>query len=138
VIKISVKRFIEKGDRIEESSYFGLRIDNFFLASIITAPAPNAGQLLLRDNTAEGTIKKVLRRRAGYILTVARDNGHRSLLLGAWGCGVFRNNPSLVADAFKTWLSDRTFLGCFDRVVFAVYDPSPEQKTLQAFQALLL
>jgi hypothetical protein len=38
---------------------------------------------------------------------------------------------------YKIWLSDRRFLGCFDRIVFAVYDPSPEQKTLKAFQALL-
>lgn len=61
-------------------------------------------------------------------------NRHRSLLLGAWGCGVFRNNPDLVADAFLQWLHAPEFQGCFDRVVFAVYDPSKEQKTLKAFQ----
>ncbi len=75
-------------------------LESFFLASVITAPAPNAGQALGRDPTAGAKIEEALRRRAGYVLAVARDNGHRSLLLGAWGCGVFRNNPSMVADAF--------------------------------------
>ncbi len=71
-------------------------LDYFFLASVITAPAPNAGQVLRRDPQAHSEIETALRRRAGYVLTVARDRGHRSLLLGGWGCGVFRNDPQLV------------------------------------------
>ena len=109
-------------------------LDDFFLTSVITAPAPNAGQVLCRDSSAGAKIEATLRRRAGYVLTVARDNGHRSLLLGAWGCGVFRNDPSMVADAFGQWLKEPGFQGCFDRVVFGVYDPSKSQKTLKAFQ----
>ncbi len=109
-------------------------LDRYFLASVITAPAPNAGQVLRRDPTAHAEIERVLRRRAGYVLAVARDNGHRSLLLGAWGCGVFCNNASLVADAFGRWLESPAFGGCFDRVVFAIYDSSKSQDTLQAFQ----
>ena len=34
------------------------------------------------------------------VLAVARDQGHRALVLGAWGCGVFRNDPAQVAAAF--------------------------------------
>ncbi len=109
-------------------------LESFFLASVITAPAPNAGQALRRDPTAGAKIEEALRRRAGYVLAVARDNGHRSLLLGAWGCGVFRNNPSMVADTFGQWLSDPQFQGCFDRVVFGIYDPSKNKATLKAFQ----
>ncbi len=110
-------------------------LDEFFLASVITAPAPNAGQLLRRDPNAQAEIESVLRRRAGYVLAVARNNGHRSLLLGAWGCGVFCNDASMVADAFGQWLESPQFLGCFDRVIFAIYDSSKHKDTLHAFQS---
>lgn len=110
-------------------------LEYFFLASVITAPAPNAGQVLRRDAEAWPEIEKALRRRAGYVLAVARDNGHRSLLLGAWGCGVFRNSASMVADAFGQWLDDIRFRGCFDRVTFGVYDPSKHHETLKVFQS---
>lgn len=110
-------------------------LDEYFLASVITAPAPNAGQVLRRNPTAHSEIEQVLRRRAGYVLAIARDNGHRSLLLGAWGCGVFCNNASMVADAFGQWLESPLFHGCFDRVVFGVYDSSQNKDTLKAFQS---
>jgi uncharacterized protein (TIGR02452 family) len=110
-------------------------LDEYFLASVITAPAPNAGQLYRRDPNAGAAIERVLRQRAGYVLAIAADQGHRSLLLGAWGCGVFQNDPAMVADAFGQWLESPRFQGCFDRVTFAIYDSSKSQETLKAFQA---
>lgn len=109
-------------------------LDDYFLASVITAPAPNAGEVLRRKPSALSEVERILRRRAGYVMAVAQDNGHRSLLLGAWGCGVFRNSPAMVADAFGQWLESPRFKGCFDRVVFGIYDPSKNKATLQAFQ----
>lgn len=108
--------------------------DRLFLASVITAPAPNAGAALTRDSDAADEIEAVLRRRAEFVLAVAADNGHRTVLLGAWGCGVFRNDPALVADAFGAWLESPTYAGAFDRVVFAIFDKSPAQPTLTAFR----
>ncbi|MEN3327088.1 MAG: hypothetical protein V7638_1895 [Acidobacteriota bacterium] len=104
-----------------------------FLASVITAPAPNAGVVLSREPDALTTIEEALRRRAGLVLAVAAGNGHRTVLLGAWGCGVFRNDPALVADAFGTWLESDKFAAAFDRVVFAIYDRSKDRATLSAF-----
>ncbi len=109
-------------------------LNNYFLASIITAPAPNAGEALARDSEAGRDIVETLRRRSGMVLAVARDRGHRTLILGAWGCGVFRNDPVVVADAFGQWLEGDMFMGSFDRVVFAVYDKSYERSTLRAFE----
>jgi uncharacterized protein (TIGR02452 family) len=110
-------------------------LDDVFLASVIAAPAPNAGQALRRDPDCGEEIAATLERRAGMILAIARDNGHRSILLGAWGCGVFRNDPSMVADMFGRWLEHPSFLGCFDRVVFAVYTSKHNLGTLTAFQS---
>lgn len=105
-----------------------------FLASVITAPAPNAGVVLAREADAESKVETVLRRRAGLVLAVAAEHGHRTLLLGAWGCGVFRNSPTLVADAFGKWIESATFAGAFDRVVFAIYSASKDNGTLSAFE----
>lgn len=108
--------------------------DTVFLASVITAPAPNAGVVLTREPEAFSDVELALRRRAGYVLAIAADNGHRTVLLGAWGCGVFRNIPALVADAFGRWLESTMFAGAFDRIVFAIYDRSEQQTTLSAFR----
>jgi len=108
--------------------------DTLFLASVITAPAPNAGVVLSREPDALPKIEAALRRRAGLVLAVAAGNGHRNILLGAWGCGVFRNDPALVADAFGKWLESPRFAGAFDRAVFAIYDRSKERETLAAFR----
>lgn len=96
--------------------------DRVCLASVITAPAPNAGEVLRRDAAAGPAIEAALRHRAGLVLALARSRGHRNLLLGGWGCGVFRNDPAMVADAFGTWLESDTFSGAFDEVTFAVFD----------------
>ena len=108
--------------------------DVMFLASVITAPAPNASVALQRDPGSSPDIEVTLRRRAGMVLAVAAHHRHRNLLLGAWGCGVFRNTPSQVADAFGVWLASERFAGLFDRVVFAIYDKSPQRATLHAFE----
>lgn len=110
-------------------------LDTFFLASVITAPAPNAGQALARNPHAGPGIEACLRRRAAMVLAVARDKGHRHLLLGAWGCGVFRNDPCMVADAFGTALESTAFADAFDSVTFAVLDRSKTGATRAAFEA---
>lgn len=109
-------------------------LNNFFMASVITAPAPNAGQVLRRDGSAWPKIEDVLRQRAGYVLSIAEQQGYRTLLLGAWGCGVFRNQPSMVADAFGQWLESDRFSKSFERIVFAIYDPSKKKETFAAFR----
>lgn len=105
-------------------------LDDMYLASIITAPAPNAGSL---RNQEKKQLEHRLRERAGKILAVAESEGHRSLLLGAWGCGVFKNDPEVVADAFGTWLESPRFMGSFDYVTFAIYDSTSDKQILKAF-----
>jgi uncharacterized protein (TIGR02452 family) len=110
-------------------------LDRPFALSIITAPAPNAGEVLRRDPTAGPAVRATIDARAGRVLAVAADRGDRCLVLGAWGCGVFRNEARHVAEAFAGWLRAERFRGMFDDVVFAVSDPSPDQATLGAFRA---
>jgi uncharacterized protein (TIGR02452 family) len=102
-----------------------------FLLSIITSPAPNVGEAVRKGVGEERQVESTLKRRAGKILALAARRQHRCLVLGAWGCGVFRNDPEVVAGAF----SPVEELGSsFDPVVFAVYDRSKEQPNLRAFR----
>lgn len=105
-----------------------------FLLSIITSPAPNAGEAV-RNGRAEGhLVPAALARRAKQVLTVAATKGHRVLVLGAWGCGVFRNEPRRVAETFFDLLRSPDFAGVFDRVVFPIYDRSRPSATRRAFE----
>jgi uncharacterized protein (TIGR02452 family) len=65
---------------------------------------------------------------------VAAANGHRQLILGAWGCGVFGNDPAVVAGAFLGVLSAAPW---FERIVFAVYDRQPGTPTHTTFAGIL-
>lgn len=56
----------------------------------------------------------------------ARQNGQRDLVLSAFGCGAFRNDPNTVAKLYAEVLEEPAFQGQFDNVVFAIV-PNPLQ-----------
>jgi uncharacterized protein (TIGR02452 family) len=102
--------------------------------SFLTSAAPNTGQALRRDPSVRDRIQRVLCQRAERVLAVAAHHGVRQLVLGAWGCGVFRNDPRQVAEAFHTHLTtDGAFSSAFEQVVFAVWDRSPDSTNRAAF-----
>jgi uncharacterized protein (TIGR02452 family) len=78
----------------------------------------------------------VLDRRARRVLAAAAHHDHRRIVLGAWGCGVFRNDPAMVADVFASHLHGE-FAAAFDHVTFAVVDHAPSTPTRQAFESRL-
>jgi uncharacterized protein (TIGR02452 family) len=88
--------------------------------SFLTAAAPNLGAVVTSQPEAAGSVPGVLAARTARVLAVAAAHGHRRLVLGAWGCGVFRNDPDVVAEAFARQLARAQ--GHFDHVVFAVLD----------------
>ncbi len=96
-------------------------LERSYVVSVITAPAPNAGVHRERRGS-EAALAEALHRRAGMVLALAEAKRHRNLLLGAWGCGVFRNEPATVAEAFGSWLEHPLFADSFVRVCFAIYD----------------
>ncbi len=69
------------------------------------------------------------------LLWVAHAQRNKRLVLGAWGCGVFQNDPQMVARLFAEVLCPGgEFANAFAEVVFAIYDLSAEQSTLKAFE----
>lgn len=72
---------------------------------------------------------EILRRKVRGILAVATSNGHRHLVLGAWGCGAFGNDSEKLAIMFRSELQASSH--AFDHVVFAI----PKRRAnWQAFQ----
>lgn len=112
-------------------------LDQYYVSSFITAPAVNAGIVKDRGDADDQQIESVMKERIRYILDVAATNGHRTIVLGAYGCGVFRNDPAVVAKYFHDVLVGEGFSHSFERIVFAVYDRSAGQRTLKAFQRIM-
>jgi uncharacterized protein (TIGR02452 family) len=102
--------------------------------TFITSPAPNAGACADKRPEELPLIPEVLRRRSELVLALAASHGYKHLVLGAWGCGVFRNDPTVVAESFVGHLRHANWRGRFERVVFSVLDSSPSMDTFAAFQ----
>ena len=102
--------------------------------SMITAPAVNAGAVRANEPQNVSQIEPTMFGRIEKVLSLAVIHGHRSLVLGAWGCGVFKNDPADVAKWFHFHLcGSGTFARAFDVVVFAVFDKTPGEPTLRTF-----
>lgn len=91
---------------------------------------------MIRSRTPELAhhIPAALAARAERVLEVAAVRGYRRLVLGAWGCGVFRNDPAEVAGAFRALLTDGgRFAGHFEQIVFGILDRNDDSPTRAAF-----
>jgi uncharacterized protein (TIGR02452 family) len=100
-----------------------------FTTSFITMPAPNCRDVA----PSASTLTEVFRRRVEAVFAIAREFGRDTLVLGAWGCGAFRNDPALVARAFKWALFEAGWARSFERITFAVFDAKREGN-LAAFE----
>ena len=67
-------------------------------ADIITCAAPNKYAAQKYHNVSDEENEKVLRKRLLFIRDIVTDQGVDTLILGAFGCGVFGQNPQQVAD----------------------------------------
>jgi len=103
------------------------------VAGFITSAAPNAGAALDARPQELPLIPETFRRRSEYVLALAASEGYRHVILGAWGCGVFRNDPGVVVSAFAAHLLEGDWRNRFERVVFSVLDKSDDRATFHAF-----
>jgi len=83
------------------------------------------------DRDAEITKEKI---RA--VLRIGWMTGHSVLLLGALGCGAFRNPPWQVAELFKTVFEEPEFSQRFDEIHFAILD-SIQESNYEIFREVL-
>lgn len=101
-------------------------------ASVLTLPAVNMGQVLLKGENVEDA-KKAMRRRMKLALGIFAEYKAKHLVLGAYGCGVFRNDPKEIARWWRELLEEG--MGqYFDSVFHAVLDRSKDGHCIKAFQ----
>lgn len=104
-------------------------------ASVLTLPAVNFGQVLQKGEDPERA-RAVMKARMRRALEIFAHRGDKTLVLGAYGCGVFRNDPADVARWWQELLAEG-YGGCFRRIVYAVLDQSRSQSCISAFRALM-
>ncbi len=113
----------------------GTLLEQPYLVDFITSPAPNAGAIQRNEPEALPQIPIALHERSAKLLALAASQPCDALVLGAWGCGVFRNDPRMVASAFFEHLAEGgAFWGRFAFVLFSVLDTSESQRIYKAFE----
>jgi len=103
-----------------------------FRCAFVTAPAVNAGTYLKDGGGRQPDVAREMAARIDTVLTIMAGHGHEAAVSGAWGCGVFRNDPDIVAGLFREALLTR-FSGAFRVVAFAVPDWSAERRFIDPF-----
>ena len=98
-----------------------------WLLSFITCAAPYAPVI------GQPQAGELLQKRMHRVLAIARSYGHAALVLGAWGCGAFVNDPHRTAMDFRQAL-ENDYSGAFSDIVFAITDWSPDRKFLGPFR----
>ena len=102
---------------------------DWYNVDVITCAAPNLRNFerqkgLLVDKYGCGSItdkglKQLHIKRLRRILDIAISNKVESIILGAFGCGAFMNDPRIVADATVEAIKD--YLHAFKNIEFAVF-----------------
>ena len=119
--------------------------DELWSVNILTCAAPNlrerpsnAMNLYAGDTAAKITqteLEKLLTARIKRIFEIAIANGNEVLILGAFGCGAFRNPPEIVAKVFNTVMQD--YLCYFDTIEYAVYHTEREVANYETFKKIV-
>ena len=119
-----------------------MREKDWYTVNVITCAAPN-----LRERPSNGMnpdagskadritrqdLRMLLEARIQRIFQVAAAEGTEILILGAFGCGAFRNPPDIVADVFRDVTSK--YRKKFETIEYAVYHTDREAENYRAFQ----
>lgn len=99
--------------------------------NVVTYAAPNAHHKLGADQASAA--RAIFRRRCMHVVRQASRWDTDVLVLGAWGCGEYANDPTMVAEEFKAAIASQA--GSIKRVVFAIYGV---QRNQEAFRKVFL
>ena len=110
-------------------------LDEPICVSMITSPAVNRGALARNDPHLLDSVDEVMQVRIDKLLALAHAQGHRVLVLGAWGCGVFANDPAQMAQWFANALVLGRWSGVFEKICFSVLEKK-DRGCLSAFEKM--
>lgn len=105
-------------------------------ADVLTCAAPNAHAAKKYKGVSDDRITNALIERIYTVLYHAMINANDVLILGAYGCGVFGNDPFDVAYIFRTLLNT-VFSVYFSAVIFAIPKDGKSEVNYRVFKDVI-
>lgn len=96
--------------------------------TVLTSAAVNMKEIIKRNESI--TLKNRMRK----LVKIFAREGCKSIVLGAFGCGVFGNNPEDVAGYWIDLLIDEEYEKYFETIIFSVYDGKAEKGSKGNYQ----
>lgn len=100
--------------------------------SVITCASPNWSVAMRYGKFTKNENLEAVSKRVEFILHIAANFYVKTLILGAFGCGVFAQDATEMSTIFKYWL-DGKYKNVFKHVVFAIPD-SPRDRNYTSFK----
>ena len=115
----------------------GVLLDDTVIVPVLTCAAPKVSGG--KEGMDETAYRQLVYNRIVGMLKAAAFFGYRTLILGAWGCGAYGNDASVISDLFRRALNELDYNGfnendLFDRIDFAVLDRTPSQFNYKQFK----
>ena len=104
--------------------------NEWFEVDVITCAAPYLAKI---KHTNGAALFELFKSRIKNIFEAARDNNVDYLILGAFGCGAFKNPPLIVAEAFRRTIEEQNYSKDFKQIIFAIKPTSEYCPNLSAF-----
>ena len=105
-------------------------------ANILTCAAPNKLNCINYNKFTFEENSKYLKSRIDFILNIFAQTYNEVLILGAYGCGVFNQDPREVASIFNDLLKTK-YIGVFKKVIFAVPNINSNNPNYTEFNNIL-
>ena len=119
--------------------------EDWYKVNVLTCAAPNLREQPSNCMNPHAGDKKVSLtnqelfdlhvKRGRRILDVAAAHGNEVIILGAFGCGAFKNPPEVVAAVYRQLMKE--YDGAFETVEFAVYCTERDKTNYEVFQSIL-
>ena len=105
--------------------------ENWFNVNVLTCAAPYIAK---RKHTNSKALKQLFKRRIKNIFECALSYQTEVIVLGAFGCGAFKNPPSIVAEAFYEVINENEYDYKFKKIIFAIKRSDTPCPNLIAFE----
>lgn len=118
---------------------------DWYKVNVVTCAAPNlrlmpsnamnSGDGNQRVKLSDQELYELHVKRLSRILDVVVAAGNEVVILGAFGCGAFENNPEVVARASKCVVEK--YRNCFETIEFAIYCSPRDEQNYNIFKSII-
>lgn len=110
---------------------FWLGQDKVGKFDVVTCAAPNWNAQMRCGKSEVAENNRVLHQRVGFVLGLMEKNNADTIVIGAWGCGVFKQDPNIVAQSMRYWLEHSDVAS---NIIIAI--PDKDSDNYKAFERI--